>query len=48
VIAHPGHGSTPPEAVEHYVFEPVHAAPVIALVLACLAVAIVRWKRRTP
>ena len=27
-LAHPGHGSTPPDSVEHYVVEPVHSLPM--------------------
>jgi hypothetical protein len=33
-IAHPGHGTTAPESVQHYVLEPVHAVPVVILLVA--------------
>lgn len=29
-FAHPGHGTTPPGSLAHYVFEPVHAVVLIA------------------
>ena len=29
-LAHPGHGSTPPDSAEHYVAEPVHAVWIVA------------------
>ena len=35
--AHPGHGTTDAGQVEHYVAEPIHAAP-LAATLAALAV----------
>lgn len=38
VWAHPGHGMTDPEGPVHYVLEPLHALPVLLVVLAIGAV----------
>lgn len=46
LLAHPGHGSTAPESLSHYAFEPVHLLPVAALFAAAGVVWAVRsWKR---
>ncbi len=37
VLAHPGHGTTAPETVSHYVAEPVHVAPLLAIVVIIVA-----------
>jgi hypothetical protein len=47
LAAHPGHGTTAPESVEHYVFEPLHAAPVIALLAGCALAVVIRKRRRS-
>ncbi|MBX3162680.1 MAG: hypothetical protein KF773_42355 [Deltaproteobacteria bacterium] len=40
-LAHPGHGSTPPESWTHYLTEPVHVGlAAIALIAAAAA-----WRR---
>lgn len=44
---HPGHGATPPESASHYVLEPIHAAPVIAIILLTAAVMAFRRSRRS-
>ncbi len=43
--AHPGHGTTSPFTVMHYVVEPVHGAVLVVLVALMVAAAVVR--RRT-
>lgn len=45
--AHPGHGTTAPETVEHYAFEPIHAAPWIVLVAAIGVLAYRAWRQRS-
>jgi hypothetical protein len=47
LVAHPGHGTTAPDTVEHYVFEPVHAIPVVVLVAAIAVGVVVRRRRRS-
>lgn len=45
--AHPGHGTTPPESVRHYVLEPVHGLPLLGLVAAVVAVSLAyQWQRK--
>lgn len=47
VSAHPGHGTTPPESVRHYVLEPVHGLPLLVLVGAVVAVSLAhQWQRK--
>ncbi len=47
VSAHPGHGTTPPESVRHYVLEPVHGLPLLLLVGAVVAVSLAyQWQRK--
>lgn len=47
VWAHPGHGSTDPAGPAHYVLEPLHALPVLLLVLAAGGVwSVSRIRRR--
>lgn len=47
VRAHPGHGTTPPESVRHYVLEPVHGLPLLVLVGAVVAVSLAyEWQRK--
>ncbi|MCA9167424.1 MAG: hypothetical protein KDB23_07130 [Planctomycetales bacterium] len=45
--AHPGHGSTAANQVEHYVAEPLHAAPLLATlaVVAALLAGTAAWRR---
>lgn len=45
LFAHPGHGTTTPDSPAHYVFEPVHALPVVAIVVA-IAGAVLFLRRR--
>ncbi|MBX3437017.1 MAG: hypothetical protein KF861_05975 [Planctomycetaceae bacterium] len=35
--AHPGHGTTDPQTVAHYLTEPVHLAPLMAVVAVSAA-----------
>ncbi len=37
LLAHAGHGTTPPDTVSHYVAEPVHVAPLLAIVVVIVA-----------
>jgi len=43
-LAHPGHGTTDPEGLVHYVTEPVHALALAAA--ACVAAAAALWRGR--
>jgi hypothetical protein len=43
--AHPGHGVTPPDSPAHYVLEPLHALPVLLIVLAIVGVRVVSRRR---
>lgn len=45
--AHPGHGTTEPQSVEHYAFEPIHAAPWVVLVAAIGVLAYRLWRQRS-
>jgi len=46
VWGHPGHGSTDAQQVEHYLAEPVHAAPlVVALAIVAFLVGAGLWLR---
>lgn len=46
--AHPGHGTTDPHSVTHYVAEPVHAAPLLALfAAAAVAISLLAARRRS-
>ncbi len=44
-FAHPGHGTTPPDSVSHYVFEPIHALPIVVLVTAIVVVYFLRRRK---
>jgi hypothetical protein len=44
--AHPGHGSQPAHALEHYLGDPLHLAPVVAL--AALGLLALRLRRNAP
>jgi hypothetical protein len=44
--AHPGHGTTDPSSVTHYVLEPVHATPLVVIVLAVVAISLMSAQRR--
>jgi hypothetical protein len=45
--AHPGHGTTPPDSVRHYVVEPVHGLPLLLLVGAVVTVSLAyQWQRK--
>lgn len=43
--AHPGHGSTPPDSVAHYAFEPVHVLPAVMLLAAVAVTAFIVYRR---
>jgi hypothetical protein len=43
--AHPGHGTTEPASVEHYLFEPVHAVPLVVLAVAVAAAGLIKRRR---
>jgi hypothetical protein len=45
--AHPGHGTTDPATVSHFVLEPIHAAPLVLLLLATGAVWLISRRRKT-
>ena len=45
VWAHPGHGVTPPESPAHYVLEPLHALPVLLIVVAIVCVRVISRRR---
>jgi len=47
-LAHPGHGSAPPESVSHYVAEPVHVWPLAIVAIAVIGAvgAFERHRRR--
>ena len=48
VFAHPGHGTTDPHSVTHYVAEPVHFAPLLALfAIAAVAISLLAARRRS-
>lgn len=47
LLAHPGHGTTPPETVQHYAFEPVHALPVLVVAAAIVVGMVARRSRRS-
>ena len=47
-LAHPGHGSTPPESVEHYVVEPVHSLPMGMAIGATFMAGIVLFRWLSP
>lgn len=40
---HPGHGTTDPDSIAH-VAEPVHAGPIVGLVVAAAVASAVTWK----
>lgn len=44
LMAHPGHGNIPADQPAHYVFEPVHAVPLLLIVGAVAGV--VTYMRR--
>ncbi len=44
VLAHPGHGVTEGDSAAHYLFEPLHAAPVVLVLMAGLAAGV--WLKR--
>jgi hypothetical protein len=44
--AHPGHGTIPADSPAHYVLEPVHALPVVAIVAAIAGVLVYRRRNR--
>ncbi len=44
--AHPGHGSFAPQSWTHYVFEPVHAIPLIILAVAAVMTTLAFYRRR--
>ena len=46
--AHPGHGTTAPDSPAHYIFEPIHALPVVTLVVAIAGVVLFLRKRSKP
>jgi hydrogenase/urease accessory protein HupE len=33
-LAHPGHGTTPAKGLSHWLLEPLHAAPLVAVMIA--------------
>lgn len=45
--AHPGHGTTAPTSVEHYVLEPEHAVSGLFVLAIIAATAVVIWRRRS-
>ncbi|MGD9857681.1 MAG: hypothetical protein AB7U20_22280 [Planctomycetaceae bacterium] len=47
VLAHPGHGATDPQTVQHYFAEPVHLAPLLVIVAACaVTISLLAVRRR--
>ncbi len=44
VLAHPGHGITEGDSAVHYLLEPVHAAPVILLLIGGIGLGL--WRKR--
>lgn len=46
--AHPGHGQIPAEQPAHYLLEPLHAVPIVAIValIAGATVYVVRMRQR--
>jgi len=41
---HPGHGTTEPSSVLHYVAEPVHAMTIVVAAVALIAAAGLVWR----
>ncbi|MCA9074324.1 MAG: hypothetical protein R3B91_14635 [Planctomycetaceae bacterium] len=46
LLAHPGHGTTDPQSVTHYVGEPVHALPLVLIVVAVAALSLLSFRQR--
>jgi hypothetical protein len=46
-FAHPGHGSTEPTSVSHFLLEPVHAVPLAVITLAAVCGTLLLRRRRT-
>ena len=46
VYAHGGHGTVSATQILHYILEPAHSLPALALVLAGVAVAVIRSRRK--
>lgn len=44
--AHPGHGTTPGGSAVHYLVEPVHATPLLAVGAVCVVILAVARNRR--
>jgi hypothetical protein len=47
VWAHPGHGTTEPKSIDHYVLEPIHGLPVVTILAVIAAVFVVRHGKRS-
>lgn len=45
-LAHPGHGSTEPSSITHFVLEPVHAVPLVVLGVLTVGMALFVRRRR--
>ncbi len=45
-LAHPGHGSTPPSSVAHYLVEPEHSVLLLVAVVAAALIFLDRRLRR--
>lgn len=43
-MAHPGHGSTDPESLSHYLTDPLHAS-VLGLALGLVIACSIGWRR---
>jgi hypothetical protein len=43
--AHPGHGATEPDSVQHYLLEPLHVVMIVAAI-AAIGGAIAFWRSR--
>jgi len=47
VWAHPGHGTTDPATVSHFVFEPMHSVPLVLMLLATGAAWLIYRRRKS-
>jgi hypothetical protein len=46
-LAHPGHGTTDPHTVSHYIAEPLHVAPLLVFVAAAVGLSLLAARRRS-